>query len=178
MRRRTAWAWPAALMVAIPAAVAAHSGPPYAVVTQQIAGPYRLSLWTDPDATDDRTPGGQFWVVIEPRGNGTVPPATRARVAIRPLERETPFVEVAAEPVDGDVTRHYAGLVMDHEGAFAVRVIVEGPWGDGAIGTRVQATYDLRPPLPLMGVYLLPFLAVGFLWTARLLRRRRARKGI
>ena len=180
MTRRTARAWTAALMVVVPATVAAHSGPPYAVVTQAIAGPYRLSLWTDPDATDDRTPGGQFWVVIEPRGDGAVPPATRARVAIRPLDRtvDAPYVEAAAEPVDGDVTRQYAGLVMDHEGPFAVRVIVDGPWGGGAIGTRVQATYDLRPPLPLMGVYLLPFLAVGFLWTARLLRRRRARKGL
>ena len=179
MTRRTARAWGLALAVtsAVPAAVAAHSGPPYAVVTEQVAGPYRLSLWTDPDATDDRTPGGQFWVVIEPGRDGAVPPATRARVAIRPLDREAPFVEAAAEPVNGDVTRQYVGLVMDHEGPFAVRVIVDGPWGGGAVGTRVQATYDLRPPLKLLGVYMLPFLAVGFLWTYRLLRRRRARRG-
>ena len=165
-----------ALAAAAPAAVAAHSGPPYAVVTQQAAGPYRLSLWTDPDSTDDGTPGGQFWVVIEPGRDGAVPPATRARVAIRPLDRDhdAPFVEVTTEPVDGDVTRQYAGLVMDHEGPFAVRVIVDGPWGGGAVSARVQATYDLRPPLPLLGVYMLPFLAVGFLWGYRLLRRRRA----
>jgi hypothetical protein len=25
------------------------------------------------------------------------------------------------------------------------------------LDTRVDATYDLRPPLPLLGVYLLPF---------------------
>jgi len=161
------------LLAAQPAG--AHSGPPYPVVSHQVAGAYRLSLWTDPDATDDRMPGGQFWVVIEPARDGTLPSATRARVAIRPLDRDEPFVEVAATPVDGDVTRQYAGLVMDHEGGFAVRVIVDGPWGDGAVGTRVQATYDLRPPLPLLAVYLLPFLAVGFLWTLRLLRRRRAR---
>ena len=179
MTGRTTRAWTLALAVAAgaPAAVAAHSGPPYAVVTQQIAGPYRVSLWTDPDATDDRTPGGQFWVVVEPGRDGTVPPPTRARVAIRPIDREAPFVEVGAEPVDGDVTRQYAGLVMDHEGPFAVRVIVDGPWGRGAVDARVEATYDLRPPLPLLGVYLLPFLAVGFLWTARLIRRRRARRG-
>ena len=179
MTGRTTRAWTLALAVAAaaPAGVAAHSGPPYAVVTQQAAGPYRLSLWTDPDSTDDRTPGGQFWVVIEPGREGAVPPATRARVAIRPLDREAdaPFVEAAAEPVDGDVTRQYAGLVMDHEGPFDVRVIVAGPWGGASVSARVQATYDLRPPLPLLGVYLLPFLAVGFLWTYRLLRRRRAR---
>jgi len=176
--RRMPRVWTCALTVAAaaPAAVAAHSGPPYAVVTRQAAGPYRLSLWTDPDATDDRAPGGQFWVVIEPGRDGAVPPATRARVAIRPLDREKPFVEVTAEPVNGDVTRQYAGLVMDHEGPITVRVIVDGPWGGGAVDTRVEATYDLRPPLPLLAVYLLPFLAVGFLWGARLLRRRQARK--
>ncbi|HET9272608.1 MAG TPA: hypothetical protein VFO31_30730 [Vicinamibacterales bacterium] len=178
MTRRTTSTWTLALAVAAAVPAAAHSGPPYAVVTHQIAGPYRLSLWTDPDATDDRTPGGQFWVVIEPGRDGAVPPATRARVAIRPLDgrADAPFVEATAVPVDGDVTRQYAGLVMDHEGPFAVRVIVDGPWGGGAVGARVQATYDLRPPLPLLGIYMLPFLAVGFLWTARLLRRRRARR--
>ena len=178
MTRRTTLVWALALAAA-PGEVSAHSGPPYAVVTQQAAGPYRLSLWTDPDSTDDRTPGGQFWVVIEPGRDGAVPPSTRARVAIRPLDRaaDAPFVEATAEPVNGDVTRQYAGLVMDHEGPFAVRVMVDGPWGGGAVDTRVQATYDLRPPLPLLGVYLLPFLAVGFLWTVRLLRRRRARRG-
>jgi hypothetical protein len=167
----------AAALLVTPSPLAAHSGPPYPVATQQVAGPYRLSLWTDPDATDDRTPGGQFWVVIEPGRDGTIPAGTRARVAIRPIDRDEPFVEVAAEPVDGDVTRQFAGLVMDHEGPFAVRVIVSGPLGDGALGARVDATYDLRPPLPLLLVYLLPFLAVGFLWTTRLLRRRRARRG-
>jgi len=53
-------------------------------------------------------------------------------------------------------------------------VIVDGPAGAMTLDTRVDATYDLRPPLPLLAVYLLPFLAVGFLWTLRLVRRRRA----
>jgi hypothetical protein len=177
---RFAPAWPlaAALSLASPAPSAAHSGPPYPVISQQIAGAYRVSVWTDPDATDDRSAGGQFWVVIEPGGVTTIPAATRARVAIRALDRDEPFVEAIAAPVDGDVTRQYAGLVMDHEGPFAVRVIVDGPSGAATLETQVQATYDLRPPLPLLLVYLLPFLAVGFLWTTRMLRRRRARKAL
>jgi len=78
-------------------------------------------------------------------------------------------------PVDGNASRQYAALVMDHEGPFGVRVAVDGPWGAATVDTMVAATYDLRPPLPLLAVYLLPFLAVGFLWTLRLVRRRRAR---
>jgi hypothetical protein len=56
-----------------------------------------------------------------------------------------------------------------------VRVTVDGPSGAVTIDTRVDATYDLRPPLPLLAAYLLPFLAVGFLWTLRLVRRRHGR---
>jgi hypothetical protein len=178
-RRGLASALLLVLMLIAPSPSIAHSGPPYPVVTRQAAGPYELSLWTDPDATDDGTAGGQFWVVIEPGHDGTIPAGTRARVAIRAIDRDEPFAEIAAAPVDGDVTRQFAGLVMDHEGPFAVRAIVEGPLGAGAISARVDATYDLRPPLPLILVYALPFLAVGGLWTARLLRRRtRARRGI
>ena len=94
-------------LLLLPSPLQAHSGPPFPVATQQIAGPYRLSLWTDPDATDDRTPGGQFWVVIEPRADGTIPASTRARVAIRPIDRDEPFVEVAAERVlEGAAPQH------------------------------------------------------------------------
>ena len=178
MTRRLAHAWAlaGAIGLAAPVPSAAHSGPPYPVISQQMAGAYRVSVWTDPDATDDRSAGGQFWVVIEPGGTGTIPAGTRARVAIRPLDRNEPFAEASAAPVDGDVTRQYAGLVMDHEGPFGVRVVVDGPWGGATLETQVQATYDLRPPLPLLLVYLLPFLAAGFLWTMRLVRRRQARK--
>jgi hypothetical protein len=166
----------ATLLVTPPAG--AHSGPPYPVISKQAGGAYQVSLWTDPDATDDRTAGGQFWVVIEPGGASPIPPETRARVSIKPLDRDQPFTEAHAVPVDGDVTRQFAALVMDHEGPFAVRVTVDGPSGAATLETQVQATYDLRPPLPLLFVYVLPFLAAGLLWTARLLRRRRARKAL
>jgi len=163
------------LLTAWPAG--AHSGPPYQIISKQSGGAYQVSLWTDPDATDDRTAGGRFWVVIESGGASPIAPGTRARVSIKPLDRDQPFAEAQAAPVGGDVTRQYAALVMDHEGPFAVRVTVDGPSGAMTLDTRVDATYDLRPPLPLLAVYLLPFLAVGFLWTLRLVRRRQARSG-
>ena len=43
---------------------AAHSGPPYPIVTERAVGRYVVSIWTEPDATDDRSAGGQFWVVF------------------------------------------------------------------------------------------------------------------
>jgi hypothetical protein len=157
--------------------VRAHSGPPYPIVSRQAVGMYRVSVWTDPDATDDGTAGGQFWVVIEPaRAGAALPPDTRAEVAIRPLDREGPDTAPAATtPVDGDVSRQFVAVLMDHEGPYRVHVALDGAWGAAAVDTQVEATYDLRPPLALIGIYLLPFAAVGFLWTRLLLRRRRSR---
>jgi hypothetical protein len=138
---------------------------------------YLVSVWTDPDATDDGTAGGQFWVVIEPARTGAALPAdTRARVAIRPLDREAlDTAPAVTTPVDGDVSRQFVAVPMDHEGPYQVHVALDGTWGATAVEAQVEATYDLRPPLGLIGIYLLPFVAVGFLWTRLLLRRRRSR---
>jgi hypothetical protein len=151
--------------------VSAHSGPPYPVVSNRTAGPYRLSVWTDPDATDDGTAGGQFWVTIEAARPDALPPDTRAQVAIRPGGGGL-WREALAAPVDGNPSRQFAALVMPHEGPFDVRVVVSGTLGQADVTTTVQATYDLRPAPMLLAVYLLPFLLVGFLWTKRLWRRR------
>jgi len=44
----------------------AHDGPPFPIVSEHTAGAYAVSVWTDPDTTDDGTAGGQFWVVLRP----------------------------------------------------------------------------------------------------------------
>ena len=170
--QRLVWVLAFVIAAAMPAAVVLRRDSPYRAAGPQIAGPYSLSLLTDPRPTGDGTPGGRFWVLIEPRRDGVVPPATRARVAIRPLDREAPFVEAQAEPVGGDVTRQYAELVMDREAPFAVRVVVDGPWGSGAVGARVSATRERRLPRRLVAASGLPFLAVAFLWTIWWFRRR------
>jgi hypothetical protein len=54
------------------AAVCAHSGPPYPIVSNQIAGAYEVSLWTDPDTTDDGSAAGKFWVMMNPARKGIV----------------------------------------------------------------------------------------------------------
>jgi hypothetical protein len=64
--------------------------------------------------------------------------------------------------------------VLDHEGPFAVHVTVDGPLGHAAVDSRVDATYDLRPPPYMLVWYLGPFVLAGVLWTRLLLRRRAA----
>ena len=81
-------------------------------------------------------------------------------------------ITAVAAPVHDDTGNQFAALRMDHEGPYEVRVDIDGPLGRAAIDSRVDATYDLRPPPYMLAWYLMPFLLVGFLWTRLLLRRR------
>ena len=163
------------ILAAFSAGVGGHSGPPYPIVSDQAAGPYLISIWTDPDTTDDGSPGGQFWIRIHLAGGGEPPPETHATVSISAVNRLESARTGSASPVRGDITNQFAALEMDHEGSFGVLVRVEGPHGRATVLSSVDATYDLRPPRSLLLIYLVPFVLVGLLW-GRLLMRRRAMK--
>lgn len=168
------WLFMATALAATATLVEAHNGPPFPVVSDRLAGPYRISIWTDPDATDDGSLGGQFWVVIETaRRAGTLPPETRADVSITPIDRRGATQTGRTGPVSNDASRQFVALLMDHEGRYAVRATVGGPLGVAQVDAEVEATYDLRPPPIMLGVYLMPFVLVGFLWLKMLVRRRR-----
>ena len=86
-RSRPADALPALLLVLLSGVVVlAHSGPPFPIVSARKVGPYDISLWTDPDATDDGTRAGRFWIVLARAEGGEVPAGTHARIAIRALD--------------------------------------------------------------------------------------------
>jgi hypothetical protein len=161
-----------AMLGVCPVDALAHSGPPFPIVMDRVAGPYEISIWTDPDSTDDGPAAGQFWIVVHSAGTGAaVPSDTRANISITPLDRPGPRRAVRTEPVNGDVSRQFAAVVLDHEGRFDVRVEVDGPLGSSAVEAQVDATYDLRPRPILIVVYLMPFVLVGFLWLKLLVRR-------
>jgi hypothetical protein len=168
----------AALVLAAGAAVVrAHAGPPFPIVTDAVRGPYTISIWTDPDATDDGAPGGQFWIVLASATRGdTLPADTRATVSVRPTAPPSPsqaaMQSTRAEPVRGDITNQFGVVLMDHEGPYAVNVEISGALGTATLDAMVDATYDLRPPPYMLIWYLFPFVLVGLLWTRLLLRRR------
>ena len=82
-----------------PRFAAAHFGPPFPIVTDRTVGAYRVAIWTNPDATDDRTPGGKFWVIVHASASGAEPDAaTRVFVAVRPLDRPGGEQRAAATP--------------------------------------------------------------------------------
>ena len=164
-----------ALLAGSPSGLLAHDGPPFPIVSDRVAGSYQVDVWTDPDSTDDGSAGGQFWVMLEPVDRArALPDDTGVTVAIRRSGSDEAWQTARAEQIAGRISRQFAALVMDHEGRFDVRVEIDGGLGSGRAEAWVDATYDLRPPPIMLVVYLLPFLAVGVLWTKLLIRRRRA----
>lgn len=191
LRRSGASAWQVrstrALAVAVAVVVAqrtslAHSGPPFPIVTDVVRPPYTISIWTDPDATDDGSPGGQFWVVLAltPK-QARIPPDTRVTVSARRITRAPDIngnqssrraITRVAAPVRGDLGNQFAALVLSREGLYDVHVDIDGPLGRAVIDSRIEATYDARPPAYMLIWYLVPFLLAGFLWSRLLLHRR------
>jgi len=168
-----------ALLAAGDVVVRAHDGPPFPIVSDQRAGAYLVSVWTDPDATDDGSAAGQFWVQLQLAGaDAALPAATRATLSVRPVVRTAPMVSARTEPVRGDVSNQFAAVVMDHEGRFAVEVTIDGPAGPATVTAEVDATYDLRPPPIMLAVYALPFVLAGLLWIRLLVKRRTVGGGL
>ena len=151
---------------------AAHSGPPFPIVTDRVAGPYKLSIWTDPDTTNDGTPGGQFWIVLSPGSAGIVA-STRITVAATPGTGQGAARSVDATVAGRDANTYFGALVLDREGPYRIDVEVSGPQGRSTVRTSVDATYDLRPSPFVAVLYLLPFVLIGALWIRRLLERSR-----
>jgi hypothetical protein len=170
--------WLVIVIAACQPVMYAHSGPPYPIVEDRIVGAYQVSLWADPDATDDQSAAGQFWVMLKAAGSGQVIPAgTDVQVRIRPLDRPGAERLALAEPIAGDAGRQFAALVMDHEGPFAVVVRIDGALGSGELDARADATYDLRPRPALMVLFVLPFVLVGIVWGKLLIKRRMHARG-
>jgi len=168
---RTASALLAIACSLLPATAFAHSGPAYPVVTDQRSGPYTISIWTDPDTTDDGTAGGRFWVVVT---NGAASaPAARVRIVATPVKssQQPTAVDVTSPGRDGHT--YYGAVLMDHEGPYGIDVHVDGPAGVASVRTSVEATYDLRPSPFVAALYLVPFVLVGLLWMRVLMRRNR-----
>jgi len=156
-----------------PAALHAHSGPAFPIVTTRVVGPYELSVWADPDATRDQTAGGQFWVNVKTAAGSAVPADTRARVSVSPAEGSGSILSGTTRPEKGDLSRQFVALVLDREGRFRVDVEVNGSLGLAKVDAVVDATAEGGGPGPLAFIYAAPFILVALLAIRFRLRQRR-----
>ncbi len=164
------WLCTLVVIAACQCVVEAHSGPPFPIVTDKTVGAYKVSVWTDPDATDDRSAAGRFWVTLEPAADDVV-------VSIKPTDRGGAERSARAEAVNGDKQREFVALLLDHEGPYAVHVSIAGARGSAEIDSMIDATYDLRPRPILIILFVMPFVLIGFLWGKLLMKRRTQRRG-
>jgi hypothetical protein len=144
----------------------AHQGPPFPILVDRRVGPYVASVWTDPDIGT-----GIVYVVLEPPEGHRLPARTSVRVGVRPVSGRLAEVFYDAEPQRAQSgARYFTKVRFDTGGMWRLRVLLTGPEGGGDLSAEVEATPDgTLGPIEL-GLYAIPFLAVGFLWIKAVLR--------
>ena len=146
----------------------AHEGPPFPLVVDQKADRYVLSIWTDPDVGT-----ALFFVIL----NSEPPADLRVQIGVQPVSGRLPeaFYPMERESVQGRI-QYRAQVYFDAQELWRVRVRLESAQGNGETVATVEATPPGYGRWDLL-VYLVPFLAVGALWAAAMLRRIKHRSG-
>jgi hypothetical protein len=142
----------------------AHEGPPFPVAVDQHAGPYTISVWTDPDVGT-----GTFFIVFDPPvrdASGHM----RVFVQVRPTTGRLPSARYEAR-LQPDATFR-AEVPFDREERWTVRVDVNGARGEGTLSFGVDVTPPGYGRWDLV-IYLAPFVLLGGLWIAVSMKRRR-----
>jgi hypothetical protein len=152
--------------------VESHEGPPFPILMDEPVGSYKVSVWTDPDIGI-----GKFFVVIEPMEGVPFEDVHSVRVGVAPVSGRLEEVVYTAEPERVRYgARYRADVEFDQGEMWKVRILIEGAGGSGELLSEVEATPDGTIGPIGMFVYLLPFLAVGFLWLKAVLRQREQRR--
>lgn len=155
----------------IPVKVRAHDGPPFPIIVDQKVGPCVISVWSDPDVGT-----GTFFVIVNAPPGGEIPADLKVQVGVQPAGGRLAEVAYPAEREDLRGQVQYKALVsFDAQETWRVRVQVQSAQSSG----EVMATVETTPPglgrWDLL-VYLVPFLAVGFLWLVAVVRGRSRKK--
>ncbi|HEY2962420.1 MAG TPA: hypothetical protein VGJ37_08410 [Pyrinomonadaceae bacterium] len=137
----------------------AHNGPPFPIVVDQQVGPCVISVWTDPDIGQ-----GSFFVMIQPAPNGSIPNDLSVQLLVQPVSGRLPETSYRAEREDLRGQLQYKTLVnFDVQEQWRVRIKLDSAQGSGETTAFVEPTPQGLGRWDLL-LYLLPFLAIGFLW--------------
>lgn len=150
----------------------AHEGPPFPIVMDEPVGPYKVSVWTDPDVGT-----GTFFVILEPGKDSVVADDLEVQVCVRP---QSGRLEEACHKAVRQRMRHrvqyYAEVPLDQQEMWDVRVTLRDGAGQGG---EVKAEVEATPPgfgaWDLL-IYLFPFALVGVLWVYGVWRHSRAER--
>lgn len=139
------WLWPGAGH--------AHPGEPYLIALEEEAGPYRVTIWADPDTGE-----GTFLVELIGHPRAALALLTRPRDGHLPEQRFHPSPDPSAPP-----NLHSIKVPFDQVGPWSVRLEIQGAAGAGQLEREVEVT----PPGLVWWqslLLLLPFAGLGALW--------------
>ncbi len=169
-RRKYSWSSVpllALLLWLIPTTASAHDGPPFPILVDHKVGSWTISVWTDPDVGT-----GTFFVLVNGTPGSNIPSDLKVEIGLQPASGRLAeaFYPAEREELRGQI--QYKALVpLDAEELWRVRVRLR----DAQSNSEAMATVEATPPglgrWDLL-VYLLPFLAVGFLWFMAVVRKR------
>lgn len=149
----------------------AHNGPPFPIIENQRVGPCIISLWTHPDVG-----AGTFFVLVDPLPGSKIPDDLKIGIGVQPESGRLPEVVYAANREDNRGQAEYKAIAeFDRDEFWRVRLVLQSSQGSGEMLSRVEATPPGFGRWDLL-VYLLPFLAVAFLWFRGMTRTRNRRK--
>jgi hypothetical protein len=124
-------------------------------------------VWADPDVGT-----GTFFIIVSPPSGGTVPTDLNVVVSVQPTSgrlAESSYTAVR-ENLRGQL--QFKALVpFDAQELWRVRIRLQSAQSSGEAVATVEATPPGLGRWDLL-VYLLPFLAVGFLWFVAVVRKR------
>jgi hypothetical protein len=156
------------LVLIFAVSASAHNGPPFPIIENQKVGPCIVALWTHPDVGT-----GAFYVFVEPAPGGAVPDDLKIAIGVQPVTGRLPEVLYAAERVKsrGQV-QFNATADFDRQELWRVRLVMQSSQGSGEATAQVEVTPPGFGRWDLL-LYLLPFLAVAFLWFLGVSRAKR-----
>jgi hypothetical protein len=170
-RARYTWAFVIFFLFATTAS--AHEGPPFPLFVDQKVDRYVVSVWTDPDVG-----AAQFFVIVSVQDSTEVPADLRVQVGVQPASGRLTETFYAAERENLQQQVQYKAEVhFDAEELWRVRVRLESAQGSAETTATVEATPPGYGRWDLL-LYLMPFLAVGVLWTIAMIRKIRLHRKI
>ena len=162
----------AAIVLFTSSPAGAHEGPPYPIIVDKIVGPCLVSVWTDPDVGV-----GTFLIFPEGLEGKSVPADLQVDVVVQPVSKRIPESRFRAVRADlTDRAQFKAEVAFDAQEYWNVRIVLHSSQGDGEETVQVEATPPGYGRWDLV-IYLLPFLAVGFLWLRAIMKKRSDARG-
>jgi hypothetical protein len=154
----------------LPTTAHAHSGPPFPLLVDEKAGPYKVSVWADPDIGT-----GTFFVFVESPDGGKVGDV-EVKVSVKPTSGRLSEASYEAKPQQaGSRVQHVAEVEFDAQEFWQVHFEISGPAGKGELSAEVEAT---PPGLGVwdFALYLFPFVLLATLWVYGVIRYRNHRR--